>query len=235
MKVTDKITVLGDSILKGVVMDKVTGKYKFLRESAVNLFMNTNKVSVQNYSKFGCTAQKADKNLDILLKKDNLSQCVLLELGGNDCDFDWDAVCSSPAGAHCCKVPYEEFKNIISKMVEKILASGRRPFVMNLPPIDSDLYFKYISKNDENRAVNLLNFLGDKSFIYRHQELYSRAIESVARSYNLYIINVRDAFLSIGKYSDYLCEDGIHPNELGQAVIKQVFDCSYKQMVLDNA
>jgi len=231
MYVIDKIAVLGDSILKGVVFDEITGKYKFLKESAVNLFCSTNKIEVSNYSKFGCTALRALKNLDGLFKNDGKNQGVLVELGGNDSDFDWDKVCAAPKAEHVANVPYEEFKRIIAQIIEKILGSGRRPFVMNLPPIDSDLYFNHISRNDPSRAAALLSFLGDKNCIYRHQELYSRAIESVARQYKLYIVNVRDAFLAVNKYTDYLCGDGIHPNARGQSVIKQVFDSTYNELV----
>ena len=224
----DNISVLGDSILRGVVLDEATKKYKFLKQGAVSSFEKMYQVSVTNYSKFGCTAKKGLEKLQQILKSDEPSEAVLIELGGNDCDFDWEAVCTAPEGEpHAPNTPYGEFVNLIRTIIEDTLKGGKRPFFMNLPPIDSDMYFAWIAKGDPNRAQKLLSFLGDKNYIYRHQELYSRAIEHLAHEYNLYLIDIRDKFLAIPKYSDFLCADGIHPNAKGQELIKEAFSNAY--------
>lgn len=231
MGIINQIGVLGDSILRGVVFDEISGKYKIIKKCAVELFSLDNKVETKNYSKFGCTSKKALELLPNALSKCP-SQAMLVELGGNDCDYNWSEVLKNPNSKHLPLVPFEEFKKNLSEIIEKIIASGKTPFVMSLPPIDADRYFNWITKGSKEQAEKLIKFLGDKSIIYRHQELYSRAIESVARQYNLFIVNVREVFLQIHKYSDYLCLDGIHPNEKGQAIIKQIFDSTYKKVVL---
>ena len=231
MNIINKIAVLGDSILKGVVFDEISGKYKMIKQGAVNLFAISNKVETNNYSKFGCTTKKALQFLPGLLNRCS-SQAVLVELGGNDCDYNWQEVLKNPEVCHLPIVPVEEFKQNLSKIIEKILLAGKKPFVMNLPPIDAERYFNWITRNSQEQAKNLIKFLGNKSLIYRHQELYSRVIENIARKYNLFIVNVRDVFLQIHNYTDYLCLDGIHPNEKGQAVIREIFDNTYKNFVL---
>ena len=231
MNIINQIGVIGDSILKGVVFDEIAGKYKFIKQGAVNLFSRDNKVEIKNYSKFGCTSKKALELLPGALEKCP-SQAMLVELGGNDCDYNWSKVLKNPKSNHTPFVPFEEFKKNLSQIIEKILSAGKTPFVMSLPPIDADRYFNWITKGSKENTENLLKFLGNKSLIYRHQELYSRAIESVARQYNLFIVNVREVFLQIHNYTDYLCLDGIHPNEKGQAIIKQIFDSAYKEVVL---
>lgn len=224
----DNICVLGDSILRGVVLDEATKKYKFLKQGAVSSFENMYHISVTNYSKFGCTAKKGLEKLQQILKSDIPAEAVLIELGGNDCDYDWEAVCTDPLGAgHAPNTPYSEFVKLIRTMIEDTLKGGKRPFFMNLPPIDSDMYFSWIAKGDPVRAKNLLTFLGDKNYIYRHQEMYSRAIEHLAHEYDLYLIDIREKFLVIPKYSDFLCADGIHPNARGQELIKDAFSNAY--------
>ncbi len=225
----NKIGVLGDSILKGVVLDEISGKYKLLKETAASLFATGNKVALSDCSKFGCTSAKALQRLPKLLENENAPQAILIELGGNDCDFNWDEVCLNPNENHAPNTPLRDFRLQVTQIVLHIIRAGKLPFVMNLPPIDSDRYFNWITGSCKKRAENLLKFLGDKSLIYRHQELYSRTLESIARRYGLYIVNVRGAFLGIHKYTDYLCMDGIHPNERGQQIIRQVFDEAYNQ------
>lgn len=232
MKAINSISILGDSILKGVIFDEETGRYKFLKENAVSIFENMFDITIINHSKFGCTVSKASEKLSQALAKKEDSDAYLIELGGNDCDFNWDEVAKDPFAKHIPNTPYDKFLSSVSKMVEEIIKSGKVPFIMNLPPIDYERYFNWITKNDTERQKNILAFLGDKSYIYRHQELYSRALEKVAKKYDLYTVNVRDIFLSIPCYSDYLCIDGIHPNVKGQELIEDIFAQAYKERVL---
>ncbi|WP_027398240.1 SGNH/GDSL hydrolase family protein [Anaerovorax odorimutans] len=235
LKSLNKISVVGDSILKGVIYDEVAGRYKFLKQSAVSAFEKINQIAVINYSKFGSTVSKGMEKLNkFIVKGTDDSEVVLIEFGGNDCDFDWDKIFLNPFQNHYPNTSYSKFIETISDMIESVLSVGKTPVLMNLPPIDADRYFNWIVKGDENKAELLLKFLGDKNFIYRHQELYSRAIEHIAKIKDIYVINVRDKFLSIPRYSDYLCADGIHPNEKGQEVIKTAFLNAYKERVLLN-
>lgn len=229
----NKISVFGDSILKGVVFDEMTGKYKFLKENAVRAFSNISHIAVENYSKFGSTVSMGLDKLNKLIMKDkDDSDVVLIEFGGNDCDFNWDNVCSNPLENHIPNTAYQKFVDTISDMIDAVINVGKRPIVMNLPPIDYERYFSWITKGNQIREEKIMQFLGDKNYIYRHQELYSRAIETVAKAKDIYVINVRDAFLSIPRYSDYLCADGIHPNEKGQEIIKNAFLKAYKERVI---
>ena len=230
--IINSISVLGDSILRGVVLDEATKKYKFLKQGAVSGFEKMYNVSVTNYSKFGCTAKKGLEKLQAVLKNDAPSDGVLIELGGNDSDFDWEAICAGTVTEPVPNTPYSQFVSLIRTITEQTLKAGRRPFFMNLPPIDSERYFEWISKGDPVRAQKLLSFIGEKSYIYRHQELYSRAIEHIAKEYDLFTIDIRELFLAIPKYGDFLCGDGIHPNEKGHDLIKEAFSKAYVERVL---
>ncbi len=222
-----KIGIIGDSILKGVIFDELIGKYRFLKDSAANLFGSSNQVEINNQAAFGCTTAKAMEKLPRVLEDE--SDIVLLELGGNDCDYNWDAVCEKPYAEHLPNTPYAEFKKNVREIIERVLNSGKRPVIMTLPPIDSDRYFNWIVGADHGRAARLMEFLGDKSRIYRHQELYASALENIAASYNLATVPVRETLLAIPKYSDYMCVDGIHLNERGQEKIKQICDQRYRE------
>ncbi|MDR1123178.1 MAG: SGNH/GDSL hydrolase family protein [Elusimicrobiota bacterium] len=227
MDLIKKIEVLGDSILRGVIFDERLGKYKFIKESAANLFSKTNNMIVNNHSKFGCTTRKALSKLSSILTNRVSGDFVLVELGGNDCDLNWREVCSAPYKDHRPNVEFAEFKRNICAILEQIISAGKRPVIMTLPPIDSDRYFDFIVAGCREKARNLLAFLSDKSRIYRSQEMYATAFEKIALKYNVFVINMREKLLALPRYSDYLCLDGIHLNVSGQNYVKQILDDTY--------
>ncbi len=231
-QILNSISIFGDSILKGVVFDEIMGKYRQVKKSATEMFSSSKNVPVNNYSRFGNTSDRMLTKIDFLLENDK-SNVVLLELGGNDCDFNWDKIAENPKGHHIENVAYSKFKKNINTIIDKIIGAKKDPIIMTLPPIDSERYFNWVAKNDGERAKNIMSFLGDKTKIYRNQELYAGALERIGYDRGLHIINVRESLLSIPKYSDYLCLDGIHLNEKGQKLVKKVFDQKYKELILN--
>lgn len=230
-KIIEKISILGDSISKGVILDEISRKYKILKESAADLFSRENNVVVKNHAKFGCTSEKALEITRKIIESENDSGIIMLELGGNDCDYNWDAVAMNPDSDHKPNVTLENFKQNISKIIEIVKASGRDLAFMTLPPIDSEKYFNWITRGDKTRIENIQRFLGERNYIYRHQELYAGALEEIATKNNIYKIPVRAGFLSIPRCGDYICDDGIHLNEMGQGVMKTIFNDTYNQYI----
>ncbi|MBN1324927.1 MAG: SGNH/GDSL hydrolase family protein [Alphaproteobacteria bacterium] len=228
-KIIEKISILGDSISKGVILDEISKKYKILKESAADLFSRENHVEIKNHAKFGCTSEKALDIIQNILKSETPSGIIMLELGGNDCDFNWDNVAANPDADHQPNVTLEKFKQNIAKIIQMVKDTGRDLAFMTLPPIDSEKYFNWITRGDKTRVENIQRFLGERNYIYRHQELYAGALEEIATKNNIYKIPVRSGFLSIPRCCDYICDDGIHLNERGQDVMKTIFNNTYNQ------
>jgi len=229
MSVIMKIDVIGDSILKGVVLDEIGGRYRLLKTGAVKAFSQLFPIDVKNHSHFGCTAPKALASLDRTLAADEGTDLVLLEFGGNDCDFNWAEVSKDPTGKHSPNTPYEEFVQAMQMMIRTCLSKGCTPVLMSLPPIDSIRFFDWITRPDNVDPDHILEFIGDKDYIYRHQERYSRAIVRLAYENKLPLIDVRDAFLTQKYLSKLLCADGIHPTEEGQKLIEDAFTSRYME------
>jgi hypothetical protein len=94
------IQVWGDSVLKGVVYDPARHRYTLLKDSAISMLSRTFKVPFENLSRMGRTAPEAlaaMKSMDGAAFRDKL---VVIEYGGNDCDFDWAAVADAPDAPH---------------------------------------------------------------------------------------------------------------------------------------
>ena len=97
--------------------------------------------------------------------------------------------------------------------------SGRKVFLSSLPPINSELYLRFLCRDGLSRE-NIVHWLGDVEHIYRWQESYSRMVERLAREERVPLIDLRGAFLRDDRRPEaLLCADGIHPSMLGQGLI----------------
>ena len=227
------VCVFGDSVTKGVVFDSVLKKYTLLRDCFANRIMGSFPVSIQNYSRFGCTVTKG---LDLLRRhKGELSQYdyTVLEFGGNDCDFNWKEVSAEPEREHRPSTPVELFERKYAELIEEVKSCGSRPVLLTLPPIDAKRYFAWISKGLNPGAI--LKWLGDVEHIYRWHERYNLAVCRLAKECGVPLIDISSAFLETHRYQELICEDGIHPNEGGHRLISRVIGETLKQYRTETA
>ena len=213
------ITVWGDSILKGVILDEQNGKYKVMENSCINSFAEMTGCSVKNNAHFGMTSTRALNKIAASIDKQKLSKddIVIIEFGGNDCDFNWSDISKEPEGIHQPKTNIENFKDSLQNMIDMFKKKGVTPILMNLPPLEPERYFNWISRGLNKE--NILHWLGDIARIYRWQEAYNNAAEWITRQNNCNLLNVRESFLISKNYSSHFCADGIHPNENGHKKI----------------
>ena len=140
------LCVIGDSITGGVVYKDDAGRYVRCKDSFLNLLGESLELDIHNHSRFGCTSTSALERMDRYEK--DISECpnTLVMLGGNDSDFDWPSVAETPEAEHDCNTPIERFIESYSRVLDKIIALGSRPLVLNLIPVFGRRYFKWFSK-----------------------------------------------------------------------------------------
>ncbi len=217
---TEQIYIFGDSLAKGVVFDQVKQRYALLKECAANLCCSALGVVQKNFSKFGCTIDKGAETVNVHIQELADTDCVLLEFGGNDSDFNWAEVAAHPEAEHRPKTPLEEFSRRYSSLIEEIRDNGGSPVLLNLPPIDPVRYFNWVSRGLDADAI--LRWLGgSEAYIYRWHEMYSVEIGKIAQMHSAPMIDIRSAFLERRDYAELLCEDGIHPNSDGHRLISE--------------
>ncbi len=216
------ICVFGDSIIKGVIFDAIRGRYIFLKNSFANIFGRNTGIKVDNYAKFGCTITVGDQIIDRHSSDLTGYEYTALEFGGNDCDFDWKAVSERPDDIHIPNTPVEKFEMIYSKIIDKVIERGSKPVLFSLPPLHAQKYFDFLSRG--LNADNILRWLGDVEHIYRWHEMYNLVVVKLAAMKNAPLIDIRRAFLESRNYQGLFCEDGIHPNEAGHALISEVLN-----------
>ena len=222
MQTFQTVEVLGDSVLKGIILDEKNGKYRPLVENCAAMVQKCLGISIINRSCFGCTVEKGNRLLERELKKGLKCDMVLLEFGGNDCDFDWKEVSAAPEKNHLPRTALNQFIKTMTTMVHALQKNGIRPILMSLPPVDGARYFQFLTKIGMNRE-NLLHFLGDTNMISRFHESYSLAVTRLAQELQCLYVPIREAFLSNFCYGNLMCADGIHPSREGHVLMKQVF------------
>ncbi len=213
------VCIFGDSVAKGVVFDAVKKKYRILKESFVNIMERQQNVSILNFARFGCTVSMGGEILKRHETELNRFDYTILEFGGNDCDYNWAEVSRDPFRQHLCNTPIPQFREKYMELIGLVQKNGGRPVLLNLPPIDPKRYFRWISKGLDK--TNILAFLGEIETIYRWQEMYSKEVEELAVKEKIPFIDIRSGFLNKKNFSDYLCADGIHPNEKGHLLISR--------------
>ena len=217
--IINSVCVFGDSVAKGVIFDAVKNKYSLLKDSFVNIVEKKQNIAIMNFARFGCTISMGSEILKRHEAELSGFDYTILEFGGNDCDYNWAEIANNPSGSHLCNTPIPVFREKYIELIRDVLQNGGRPVLLNLPPIDPRRYFRWISKGLDSK--NILSFLGEVNAIYKWQEMYSNAIEELASEKNIPLIDIRSSFLNKRSFSDYLCEDGIHPNEKGHLLISK--------------
>lgn len=223
-----KFIIFGDSISKGVIYDEEKNRYVTLRENYAWLLQDKFNGILFNAGKFGNTIIRGMSRFDKDVMN-NKPDIVLIEFGGNDCDFNWDDVAKSPSEYHSPNTDFESFKKYLYNLIEILKNNSINPVLLSLPPIDPDKYFKWISKDDTKRGENILKWLGTVNKIYWWQEKYNCAIIDAAQETKVPLIDIRGAFLESPDYTKLLCKDGIHPNVDGhKTMANKIFNYAIK-------
>ena len=216
-----QIGLYGDSILKGIQINPVNKKYYVNNNIDMKMLTEKYFMQIQNYSSFGCTVTKGRNILQKRLDKNSFYDAIVMDFGGNDCDYNWKAISENPGGSYLPNTPIELFKETYCELIDTLKSRGILPILTTLPPLDPQRFFNWFCKDLNTK--NILMWLGDIKNIYYHQEEYSKAIEKIAVDKHVPLIDLRADFLNSGNIRELLCEDGTHPNTSGQKVIAASF------------
>lgn len=218
-----KLAALGDSIIRGVILkaEGLRERYTLSDKNIVDRCGEGLDSEVVNLGKMGCTIEAGERILDKSISRLEGAKYVLLEYGGNDSDYDWRAIAQSPKEAHLPRTPLHTYESAYERVIHKVRQAGCTPLVLSLPPMDAERYFQFFTTgmSDEQKR-NILGWLsGSTNTIMSGHELYNVATWKVAQRTGAQWIDITSDLLIGHQYRRYLCDDGIHPNEQGQARI----------------
>ncbi|MDR1984208.1 MAG: SGNH/GDSL hydrolase family protein [Prevotellaceae bacterium] len=221
MGILRNVGVFGDSILKGIQVDTENKRYCVKNHINFEQIGSKHNIVINNYSLFGCTIKKGCSMMQKRIENGKSYDIVVIEYGGNDCDFNWKEIAVNPDAEHAPNTPLNIFFATYCQIISMLKKKCIIPILTNLPPLDPQRFFDWFCKG--LNKDNILKWLGSINAIYRAQETYSRMVEKIAFETNTHLADLRSAFLEHRRIDTLLCEDGTHPNTDGQKIITDVF------------
>jgi lysophospholipase L1-like esterase len=221
MIMKSKIIALGDSIIKGVVLNiEENGKlhYALCDHTIADEVAQHTHQEVVNLGKIGCTIEAGERILDCHIESIENAKYALLCFGNNDCDYHWRAIATNPKGEHHPKTPISVFEKAYARIIDKLRKAGVTPIIMTMPTIDAARYCQFVSSvlsEEEKRNLNKWLKTGAEA-IWAGHELYNDAIKRVAAAVDAKLVDVSSIWKNTSKC---LCVDGVHPNAEGQKTI----------------
>ena len=219
-----KISVYGDSILKGAVTGTDSGNlFDVLDENGLSLAAKSLGFELNNQSVFGNIVTKGKRKLSREIERGVVFDCAIIESGGNDCDYDWNIVCESPFEFHNPRVSLEDFIKTIDEMVNICRQNKITPLLMTMPPLVEDWWFTHLCESFNEQGVREFT-KNIPSVLYQNHEIYNFAILDYCRVHNVQFVDMRFEILKTGHYRDLMCRDGIHPNWEGHKFMATVWE-----------
>ncbi len=212
------VAIFGDSVSKGIIYDSKSKRYTTGHGIDWNAIEEQLHIKIDNHSRFGATITYGYEKLKTYLDSNPLVDVIVLEYGGNDCDFDWKKVAAVKSRNYQPNTPINEYKKTLMDMIKLIQSKNIKPILLTLPTINSKKYYKWIARNVFDMK-NVLYFLGDVEHIYRHHELYNVTLLEVAKALNVETIDIRRVFLDTEHPNKMICLDGIHPTVYAEQLI----------------
>lgn len=202
--------VFGDSVGRGVTVDKATGRYTLYRENVTGRLRKAG-VTVRDCTKIGATVRDGE---ELFAAEDPQAGGVcVIGYGGNDSAPDWDAAAKDPDRPYSPCVPLEEYKEKLLGLIRRAKDRGTDVLLAIPVPVCAQKYFRGISRARDAGAI--LRFLGDVERIARSQQMYALASYDAARITGTDVLDMRTPFLLRRNMEDLFCEDGIHPTREG--------------------
>ncbi|WP_044022283.1 SGNH/GDSL hydrolase family protein [Bacillus sp. SG-1] len=215
-----KIVCFGDSLTRGV--SYVKGRLRIVKENYPNilqqLFSENNKeVSVVNKGVFNDNSELLLNRLekDVIKERPNY---VIIEIGGNDCNFNWHEVAEKPWEKHQAIVPMNQYLDNLKAIITNIKQHDIIPVVATLPPLDPVRYYKNIS---EKYSPAISHWISEVGGIDYWHGLYNRNLNKLTEEYNILKVDVRSALKKAGNLMDFISDDGIHLTEEGYKILSQ--------------
>ncbi|WP_022933377.1 SGNH/GDSL hydrolase family protein [Treponema bryantii] len=207
-----KLVVFGDSILKGVITIPNSDKlFDVTENDSLSLAQKELGFELDNRSIYGNITSKGLVKLQKFFEKGGEADFCIIEFGSNDCDYDW--------GTLVQKVPLAEYLENLSAMVKLCRDNKVTPLMMGLIPYVCDDWFKTIIKGQDQVAI--LNFLGGTAeTLGKNQLIYKNAQADFVQKNKVQFL---DPWTIFEGHKEFMCYDGIHPNEEGYKLLSQAW------------
>ena len=216
------VIVWGDSILKGIISSEDLTQIRPSEINALQMAGEKLAIEINNKSIYGAHIIKLQSTQTKNLNKGLTADIALIESGTNDCDYEWNDVCTKPFSEITQKVPLADFKRIASEMVDTSRENKITPVLVTAPDLAIPYWKEYITRGVDKEKI--AQFIGhDPYVLLRNQEEYMEALRQIAKEKNVQLIDMRVEFRKTSDPMSLMCKDGVHPNIEGHKLMADVF------------
>lgn len=216
------VIVWGDSILKGIISSEDLTQIRPSEINALQMAGEKLAIEINNKSIYGAHIIKLQSTQTKNLNKGLTADIALIESGTNDCDYEWNDVCTKPFSEITQKVPLADFKRIASEMVDTSRKNKITPVLVTAPDLAIPYWKEYITRGLDKEKI--AQFIGhDPYVLLRNQEEYMEALHQIAKEKNVQLIDMRVEFRKTSDPMSLMCKDGVHPNIEGHKLMADVF------------
>ena len=216
------VIVWGDSILKGIISSEDLTQIRTSEINALQMAGEKLAIEINNKSIYGAHIIKLQSTQTKNLNKGLTADIALIESGTNDCDYEWNDVCTKPFSEITQKVPLADFKRIASEMVDTSRENKITPVLVTAPDLAIPYWKEYITRGLDKEKI--AQFIGhDPYVLLRNQEEYMEALRYIAKEKNVQLIDMRVEFRKTSDPMSLMCKDGVHPNIEGHKLMADVF------------
>lgn len=216
------VIVWGDSILKGIISSEDLTQIRPSKINALQMAGEKLAIEINNKSIYGAHIIKLQSTQTKNLNKGLTADIALIESGTNDCDYEWNDVCTKPFSEITQKVPLADFKRIASEMVDTSRENKITPVLVTAPDLAIPYWKEYITRGLDKEKI--AQFIGhDPYVLLRNQEEYMEALRQIAKEKNVQLIDMRVEFRKTSDPMSLMCKDGVHPNIEGHKLMADVF------------
>lgn len=216
------VIVWGDSILKGIISSEDLTQIRPSEINALQMAGEKLAIEINNKSIYGAHIIKLQSTQTKNLNKGLTADIALIESGTNDCDYEWNDVCTKPFSEITQKVPLADFKRIASEMVDTSRENKITPVLVTAPDLAIPYWKEYITRGLDKEKI--AQFIGhDPYVLLRNQEEYMEALRQIAKEKNVQLIDMRVEFRKNSDPMSLMCKDGVHPNIKGHKLMADVF------------
>lgn len=215
----ESLAIYGDSLLRGVILGE-DGAYHSSEFIGFGELSEKYGIDIRNMSMPTFTSVQILAWLNRSFPDSDKPDAVLFECGGNDSDYDWKAVMSNPSGEHHQRTSPDTFETTYRTLIQTVRKAGCEVIVAQLPPFSPKKYFDRLVRSGVDGDVIRRIVDAEGGFGARHADI-CRRIDGIAAENSCRVLN-------LGKYfpedcNALFCEDGMHPNSEGYALINRAF------------
>lgn len=202
------VSVIGDSLLKGIIYNENKNIYNVLENNCISLLEEESNLNINNYSICGLNIDNLNKYFKLVLNKSK-DEIIILEIGSDS--FEQDLLTNDFKPLYTIG----KFNRILKKIIKATKKGNRNIVLTTIPYISNSKFYRFVSGKKGVR--NQKGILEINNFI----EEINNLIKKLSRKYNVLLIDLNRGINSYDE--DLYSIDGKYLSSKGHKILKNIF------------